>query len=51
MFAVLEAAVAIFTLLVVREMYRQQRPWRAVLGTGVAMFAALTVMIAMWRGR
>jgi hypothetical protein len=50
-FLVLEGGAAAFTLLIAFEMRRQQRPWRSVLISSLAVFATLTAMVLMWRGR
>ena len=48
---VFEGAAVVVTLLVAREMHRQQFSWRFVLISSVILLAAFTVMIIMWRGR
>jgi len=51
-FVALESGVAVFTLLIAIEMVRQHRPWRSVLiVSSLAVFATLTAMVVMWRGR
>jgi hypothetical protein len=48
---VFEGAAVVVTLLVAREMRRQQFSWRSVLISSLSVLAALTAMIMMWRGR
>jgi len=48
---VFEGAALVVTLLVAREMRRQQFSWRFVLTSSLVMLAAFTAMIIMWRGR
>ncbi len=50
-FMALEGGVTVFTLLIAAEMLRQRRPWRSVLISSLAVFATLTAMVVMWRGR
>ena len=50
-FMALEGGVAVFPLLMAIEMLRQRRPWRSVLVSSLAVFATLTAMVVMWRGR
>jgi hypothetical protein len=50
-FMVLEGGAVVFALLIAFEMLRQRRSWRFVFVSSLAVFATLTAMIAMWRGR
>jgi len=50
-FMALEGGLTVFTLLIAAEMLRQRRPWRSVLISSLAVFATLTAMVVMWRGR
>jgi hypothetical protein len=50
-FMVLETGAVIATLLVAREMRRQRLSSRAVVIGSLVVFATLTAMIVMWRGR
>jgi hypothetical protein len=49
--AMLESFALALTLLIGFEMRRQQVPWQSVVVRSLIVFAVLTIMIVMWRGR
>jgi hypothetical protein len=46
---VLEVGAVIVTLLIAREMRRQQRSWRVVIVSSLVTLAVFTAMIFSWR--
>ena len=46
---VLECGAVVVTLLIAREMRRQQQSWRAVLAVSLIALGVFTAMILSWR--